>query len=143
MLFETLDKIRTKPKSVRDQYAFVAAVVFTVVLTGVWILSLPSRFSVITTEVATVNTKTAPFARLISQVKDQFGAAKESVATIITAASSTATNGFATSTSVSSELDGPGRPVAILIGSSSSSLGSSTNQQNIQIGTSSVSTTRQ
>ncbi len=70
MLFKTLDNLRTKPKVIRDQFAFMVAVIFTLLVAGVWALSIPSRLARITE--GGQATTTTPFAGLFSQFKAQF-----------------------------------------------------------------------
>lgn len=70
MLFKTLDILRTKPKVIRDQFAFMAAIIFTLVVAGIWALSIPSRLARITD--GKQATTTAPFAGLFTQFKAQF-----------------------------------------------------------------------
>lgn len=87
MLFKTLDNLRTKPKVVRDQFAFMVAVVFTILIAAIWALSLPSRLERITAgEQATTTT---PFAGFFSQFKSQFSHPAETVATTTVASDGT------------------------------------------------------
>jgi hypothetical protein len=141
MLFRTLDKIRKKPKPVRDQYAFGIALAFTAILVGVWSLSLPARFTNLAGGKNEANTSSAPFSNLVKQFKQGFGTAKDSVASAIIAASSTITteggNSVTTSTSSTSKQS---RPVSIII-SSSTSASSASSLNYIQIGTSSSGAT--
>ena len=60
MLFRIIDAIRRKPKHVREQYAFGGAVIFTAVVVGVWSLSLPARFAVVSEGVSEANPPAAP-----------------------------------------------------------------------------------
>lgn len=82
MLFQILDNIRNKPKHVRDQYAFGIAVFCTLVIGGVWTLSLPSRFAP-ESQVAALasSTNAAPFTNFFTQLKNQFKAVKSSINT--------------------------------------------------------------
>ncbi len=72
MLFRIIDAIRRKPKHVREQYAFGGAVIFTAVVVGVWSLSLPARFAVVSESVSEAKPPAAPFTHLIGQVKEGF-----------------------------------------------------------------------
>ena len=76
MLFQFLDNLRQKPKPVRNQYAFGFALCSTVIIAGVWSLSLPSRFASLGNTAAvgsaTEAASTAPFAGLFNQLKEQF-----------------------------------------------------------------------
>lgn len=80
MLFKILDSVRSKPKHIRDQYAFGIAVFCTLAIGGVWSLSLPSRF-VGESQVAALasTTNAAPFANFFTQLKNQFVDAKNSI----------------------------------------------------------------
>jgi len=89
MLFKILDKIRTKPRQVRDQYAFGIAFTFTAVLVGIWMLSLPARLDNVSDVVSGEEANTTPFSGLITQIKNQFGTAKDSAAAVFQATSST------------------------------------------------------
>ena len=82
MLFKILDKLRSKPKAVRDQYSFLIAVTLTFVIGGFWSLSLPERFHLAipgSLAVSTSSAPTAPFSNFFSQFKDQFASVKEAV----------------------------------------------------------------
>ncbi len=98
MLFKILDHIRSKPKHVREQYAFSIAIFCTLLIGGVWTLSLPARF-VGETQMASLasSTNAAPFSNFFTQLKQQFTSVKKgidelkvaSTTTTLTAASST------------------------------------------------------
>ena len=79
MLYKIFDTIRTKPKAVRDQYALGIAVVCTVVIAGVWSLSLPSRFAPTSLAAAGAASSTSPFSGIIGQIKKQFAGAKDKI----------------------------------------------------------------
>jgi hypothetical protein len=80
MLFKFLDTVRSKPKHVRDQYAFGIAIAFTLVVGGVWSLSLPSRFAGGTQVAALASTtNAAPFANFFTQLKHQFSGVKSAI----------------------------------------------------------------
>jgi len=89
MLFKILDKIRTKPKMVRNQYAFGIASIFTAILVMIWSLSLPAKFSDINMAIKKEDNNGIPFSGLLAQFKNKFGDAKKSVATVLQATSST------------------------------------------------------
>ena len=100
MLFQFLDTLRQKPKSVRNQYAFGFALSCTLIISGVWTLSLPSRFanigSVAAVGSASSTIASAPFAGLFNQMKEQFAGAKEVIKSLPTATSTA--EGVSTST---------------------------------------------
>jgi len=104
MLFETLDRIRRKPKAVRNQYAFGAAVTFTLLIAGVWSLSIPARFASIGNVAAigsaSSSVPTTPFAGLLDQLKHQFESAKD-IANTIPQATSTAHTQIVSTTTLS------------------------------------------
>jgi hypothetical protein len=95
MFYKILDHIRTKPKPVRDQYAFGIALTASLLIAGVWSLSLPSRFAAPSVASVGVASTTAPFAGILGQIKEQFFGAKAllqtppATTTVITTASST------------------------------------------------------
>jgi hypothetical protein len=80
MLFKILDSIRSKPKHIRDQYAFGIALFCTLAIGGVWALSLPARFAG-TTQVAALasTTNAAPFANFLTQLKHQFSGLSKAI----------------------------------------------------------------
>jgi hypothetical protein len=96
MLFSRLDKLRQKPKIVRQQYAFFGALTLTAVVAGVWTLSLPARFAGVG-EVATATDEAAPpFAHIFGELKDRFGAAKNQVGSAVETMASSTTEVVAT-----------------------------------------------
>jgi hypothetical protein len=97
MFWRTIEAIRQKPKAVRKQYAFFVTVVFTAVVTGFWVLSLPARFVAVQESVLSESslppTQTAgiPFATMWNQFKDQLRTAITPTQTPIAATSSVST----------------------------------------------------
>jgi len=89
MLFKILDKIRTKPKTVRNQYTFGIASVFTGILIVIWSLSLPAKFSDVNMITKKTDNNGIPFSGLLAQFKNKFNDAKKSVATVLQATSTT------------------------------------------------------
>lgn len=87
MLFRYLDYLRTKPKEARQRVAFFAALGLTLVVGGVWSLSLPSRFA--NTDELTVNEGTRPFAGFVQGIKDQWGNIRNQAETIAATVSTT------------------------------------------------------
>lgn len=80
MLFKFLDTVRSKPKHIRDQYAFGIAIFCTLAIGGVWSLSLPARFAGDSNVASVVNsTNAAPFANLFTQLKNQFSGVAETI----------------------------------------------------------------
>jgi hypothetical protein len=78
MLFTFLDTVRSKPKHIRDQYALGMAVICTLVIGGVWSLSLPARFAGESQVAALASTtNAAPFANFFTQLKNQFSGITE------------------------------------------------------------------
>jgi hypothetical protein len=77
MILRAIESIRQKPKAVRQRYAFVTTVIFTAIVTGVWSLSLPARFTAVQEGVTTASpeitsqTASAPFSGVWSQFKQQ------------------------------------------------------------------------
>ncbi len=77
MLFKILDSLRSKPKYIRDQYALGIAVFCTLLIGGVWSLSVPSRFASESQVAALASTTgAAPFSNFFTQIKNQFGGVK-------------------------------------------------------------------
>jgi len=137
MFFETLDKIRIKPKHVRERYAFGSAFVFTAILVVVWLVSLPASFSNISGGVESEAVGVAPFSGFLTQIKNQFEGAKKSVANVWQSASTTLSASVATSTTVSksSGEEQNQSPIEIMISSSTNMNAKSTTTKTIQIGT--------
>lgn len=109
MVFQFLDNIRQKPRQARNQYAFGFAICLTLIIGGVWSLSLPSRLSnlgnVAAVGSASSTMSTAPFAGLFNQLKQQFAGAKD-VIQAIPGATSTPLNSISpvsTSTQIQTE----------------------------------------
>lgn len=73
MIFRWLDKIRQKPKPVRDQYAFIFTLVLVGIVAGVWSLSIPGRLLSIADFDDGKQTASAPFSGLWQNIKSQFG----------------------------------------------------------------------
>jgi hypothetical protein len=85
MLFKIIDDIRTKPKPVRDQYAFMIALFCTLAIGGVWSLSLPSRFAPDSQVAALASTTNAvPFSNFFTQLKNQFRGVTEQMDAVAT-----------------------------------------------------------
>ena len=107
MIFKTLDTIRQKPKRVRDQYAFGVAASLTLVIAGVWSLSLPSRFGssnmASLSDASSTPVETAPFAGLIAQFKSQFQGMKAAIDSLPAATGTPSTT--STSSSALSETE--------------------------------------
>lgn len=70
-----LDRLRAKPPAARQRVALLSAVSVTLVITAIWAVSLPARFSPETT----VQTASTPFASLGSAIKDQWNAVRSSL----------------------------------------------------------------
>jgi hypothetical protein len=100
MLFQFLDNLRTKPRQTRERVAFLTALSFTLIIAGVWTLTLPARF---TEQSGVVSTGTTPFAGVWNGFREQFGSLKEQ-ASAITSAIDTSTS-TATSTELATSSD--------------------------------------
>ncbi len=127
MLFRLLDGLREKPRHVRQRFAFMFALTLTLLVGGVWTLTLPARF-LATEAPETQASAVAPFASLWGTMKDQFGAMKQQATAIVasTTASSTSTTTpesktFDAMTLVSTSTPPAPRPQPILIGTTSAS----------------------
>ena len=90
MLFKILDSLRSKPKYIRDQYALGIAVFCTLLIGGVWSLSVPSRFAGGSQVAALASTTNAvPFSNFFTQLRNQFGGVKDTIESISRATSTT------------------------------------------------------
>ena len=109
MLFQFLDNLRQKPKQVRNQYAFGFALCSTVIIAGVWSLSLPSRFANLGNTAAVGNASstvsTVPFSGLFNQLKEQFAGAKEVLQQLPVGTSTPSTAPDAVSTTTQAETE--------------------------------------
>ncbi len=80
MLFKILDRIRSKPKHIREQYALGIAIFCTMAIGGVWSLSLPARFAGESQMAAVASsTNAAPFSNFFTQLKQQFTSVKKGI----------------------------------------------------------------
>jgi len=79
MLYTFFDKLRTKPKVVREQYALLGAVCFTLMIGGVWSLSIPARLGSVAANASTTNVASAPLSGFVAQLKSQFKSARTGV----------------------------------------------------------------
>ena len=122
MLFKYLDHLRTKPKEARQRVAFFTALALTLVIGGVWSLTLPARFAN-TGDLASAE-GTRPFAGFFNGLKDQWGTLRNQASTIA------ATVGTTTATSteminIETLLEGTStpsvKPTPILIGTTTAS----------------------
>ncbi len=129
MLFRTLDNLREKPKAVRQRIAFLTAISFTLVIGGVWTLTLPARFA---DETLAQSEGTKPFAGMFSGFRDQFSALRQQASAVVGAVSSTTATTTTTTVATTSDMidirtliatSTPPEPVPapILIGTTSAS----------------------
>jgi hypothetical protein len=79
MLHNFFDNLRTKPKVVRDQYALLGAVCLTLMIGGMWSLSIPARLSTMATNATSTSVASAPMSGLFTQLKNQFKSARTAV----------------------------------------------------------------
>jgi len=109
MLFQYLDTLRQKPKQARNQYAFGFAVGCTLLIAGVWSLSLPARFAnlggMAAVGSAPETVSTTPFSGLVDQLKQQFAGAKDAMQAIPQATTTSAQmpGGVSSSTQIETE----------------------------------------
>ena len=126
MLFRTLDNLREKPKAVRQRIAFLTAISFTLVIGGIWTLTLPARFA---DETLAQSEGTKPFAGMFSGFREQFSALRQQASAVVGAVSSTtATTTVATTsdmidirTLIATSTPPEPQPTPILIGTTSAS----------------------
>jgi hypothetical protein len=69
--------IRKKPKSVRDNYAFAIAGIFTVVVMMIWVVSQPSDGIFTAGNNVSQVEKNSPFSTFIKESKEQMASLKE------------------------------------------------------------------
>jgi hypothetical protein len=69
MLFRILDQLRARPKGVRQRYAFASALIITLLIGGVWSLTLPARFAQTDSQLAA---GTIPFGGFFDRIKDSW-----------------------------------------------------------------------
>lgn len=72
MFFDWLNRIREKPKEVRERYALLFSVMVIAVIAGIWSLSLPSRFSELATGTGSRQEASAPLSGVFANIKNQF-----------------------------------------------------------------------
>jgi hypothetical protein len=123
MLFRTLDNLRQKPKAVRQRVAFLTALSFTLLVGGVWTLTLPARFSGSETLAQSEGTK--PFAGLWTGFRDQFSTLRQQAGVIVstmpttTPATTTPSEMIDIRTLISTSTEPTPAPTPILIGTTS------------------------
>jgi len=130
-MFAILDKLRKKPKSVRNRYAFWLAVLFTICVAGIWVTTLPTRLFLImstaagTASTAEVRTLSSRWSNITAAVRTSFNkspiasAVVESTSNQIASSTPTTTDMVWTEAAASKyiEYDNPAR--TILIGNTS------------------------
>jgi hypothetical protein len=130
MFFRLLDTARTKSHEARKRIAFGVAMIVTVLVGGIWTMTLPARFS--GDSLASEGTK--PFAGLVAGFRDQFSFLRQQAGVITSGMPVATTTDTATSILIdveallaSTTLDVPPDPVAtpILIGTTSATTSSS------------------
>lgn len=85
-----LEELRKKPRSVKNLYAFWAAVLFTGVIGGIWLLGLLVKFSTVEqTPLQNIEKTSGAFSQFIDKTKQRFSREKEN---------NTATTTFTTTT---------------------------------------------
>lgn len=127
MLFRTLDNLRQKPKAVRQRVAFLTAASFTLLVGGIWTLTLPAKFT--SSELLAQSEGTKPFAGLWTGFRDQFSNLRQQAGAIVstmptsTAATTTPSEmiDIRTLISTSTEPTPTPTPTPILIGTTSAS----------------------
>lgn len=68
-----LEELRKKPKGIRNLYAFWGAAILTVIIGGVWLLSLSTKFDKIdTSSFKEVGDSTGAFSQFIKKTKLRF-----------------------------------------------------------------------
>lgn len=85
MLARFIRRVRSKPKAVRDQYAFMIAAGFTVLIGGVWLWQLTDRPPA---EVLTDEPTTSSFSNIIDEAGDRLS----NVTDVISSQTATSTN---------------------------------------------------
>ncbi len=122
MLFRTLDNLRQKPKAVRQRVAFLTAASFTLILGGIWSLTLPAKFS--SSEILAQSEGTRPFAGLWTGVRDQFSNLRQQASAIGTTMptstpATTSPEMIDIRTLISTSTEPTPTPIPILIGTTS------------------------
>ncbi|MFT5037353.1 MAG: hypothetical protein ACI9VM_000933 [Candidatus Azotimanducaceae bacterium] len=74
-----IENLRKKPKVVRNQYAFFGAAIFTLAIALVWAVSIPAKLATIGGESEEDQDNKGAFSQFLSEAKDNFAAAFESV----------------------------------------------------------------
>lgn len=75
-MFRKFRELKDAPKATREQYAFLYAAVITLIIAGIWMVSLPSQFADVNatadTDRVTTNANASSFSRVFKDVKAQF-----------------------------------------------------------------------
>ncbi|MFN3692967.1 MAG: hypothetical protein ACK4SL_02600 [Candidatus Paceibacteria bacterium] len=116
--------MRQKPKAVRQRVAFLTALSFTLLVGGVWTLTLPARFS--STEALAQSEGTKPFAGLWTGFRDQFSNLRQQAGAIVstmptTTPATTSPEMIDIRTLISTSTEPTPVPTPILIGTTSAS----------------------
>ena len=98
-MWKTIDRIRRKPKTVRNRYAFLISATITSLIALVWLVSMWAKFNNQTAP-ATENSTTSPF----SELKDKFGDFRGLIGESLNSADDGGDNGFATGSDTLSEI---------------------------------------
>ena len=78
MILKWIEKTRKKPKAIRNQYAFVGAVVLTSFIVVIWSLSLPAHFAEVKVDDSVTRESTSALSQFFSQAKENFATVIES-----------------------------------------------------------------
>ena len=125
MLFRTLDNLRQKPKAVRQRVAFLTAASFTLLVGGIWTLTLPAKFT--SSELLAQSEGTKPFAGLWTGFRDQFSNLRQQAGAIVstmptsTPATTTPSEMIDIRSLISTSTEPTPAPTPILIGTTSAS----------------------
>ena len=74
MLLRWIENTRKKPRAVRNQYAFLGAVIMTVCIASIWGVSLSVRFDVNPESEEETKESTGAFARFLGETKQNIAA---------------------------------------------------------------------
>jgi len=77
-----LERMRAKPQHVKGRYAFLGALLITIVIGAVWVTSLPARFSSIS-EVEPVNNDASSASSQLKELGEFFKTTKDQLGSVV------------------------------------------------------------
>lgn len=98
-MFALLERIRKKPRHIKDRYAFYGAALITAFIAVIWVISLPATYKTAgVTQLDTDSESRPAFSTFFKEAKDQLANLKEGISEIVATSTATSSMPAATST---------------------------------------------